>query len=84
MIIKYLLKALSALANHFSLLDGTDFRDEKSASALNRDGINYLNVSPIFGRFPRRRRRTFSLLPKSIVMEMELILNLITPIPGLI
>jgi len=73
MIIKYLLKALSALVNQFSLSDGTDFRDETNASAPDRDGINYLNVSPISGWLPRRRKRTFDLLPKSIIMVLVLI-----------
>ena len=83
MIIKYLLKALSALVNQFSLSDGTDFRDETNASAPDRDGINYLNVSPISGWLPRRRKRTFDLFPKSIIMATFCLLTFVVPLEAL-
>jgi len=82
----FLLETLSALANKFITTAGINAGDEKNPDTLyNKEGISYLNVAPIFGRFPwKNRKRSFDLMPKSIVMEMVLILNLITPKSGLI
>jgi hypothetical protein len=73
MVTQYLLATLSALAQKFASASGIDINDEGDAIALNRGGINYFNVSPTYGRFRRRRKRTIDLLPKSIIMAMMLI-----------
>src|SRR5947209_6942508 len=72
MVIKYLLATLSAFVQKFASSD-IDINDDGNAITLNKDGINYLNVSPSFGRFRPRRRKMIDLLPKSIIMAVVLI-----------
>jgi len=73
MVIKYLLATLSALAKRLTSSSAINISDDSDAIYIYKDGIDYLNVSPIFGRFPRRRKRVIDLLPKSIIMAMLLI-----------
>jgi len=73
MVVKYLLATLSALAKKLTQSSATNTSDDSDAIHIYKDGINYLNVSPIFRRLPKRRRWTIDLLPKSIIMAMLLI-----------
>ena len=73
MVIKYLLATLSALANKFTSSPAIEAGDDSNAYTYNKDSINYLNVSPSFGRLLGRKKRTIDLLPKSIIMAVVLI-----------
>ncbi|MBS1523889.1 MAG: hypothetical protein JST50_23000 [Bacteroidetes bacterium] len=73
MVVKYLLATLSALANKLTSSLAIETDDNGNAYTFNKDGINYLNVSPSWGRFLKRKRKTIDLLPKSIIMAMVLV-----------
>src|SRR3569623_1089764 len=71
MVVKYLLATLSALAKKITSPSTMYIADERDA--IYNNGINYLNVSPTFGRFQRRRKKMIDLLLNSIIMAIVLV-----------
>lgn len=72
MVVKYLHATLSALAKKLPPLLAIDISDYNET--LYKDSVNYLNASHVLRRFPRRKRWTIELLPKSIIMSMILVI----------
>lgn len=73
MVLKHLLKKLSDLASKFSASLQASLSKQDDNPSLTKGGIDYFNLSPTFGKFPMKRKRTIDLLPKSIIMAMLLI-----------
>jgi hypothetical protein len=79
MVVKYLLATLSALAKKITPSSAINITNDSDATYLYKGSINYMNVSPIFGRFPRRRRWAIDFLPRSIIMAMSCFLFFVIP-----